>query len=80
MYILECKHFTELEELEYLTGLSIKELWDMGVDLDDYTCFFQTNEKINSDKYWRLILKFDSMCDWQEYEINGKYYYIIYHA
>ena len=80
MDILEMKHFTELEELEYLTGLSTDELWDIGVVLDDYTCFFQTNEKIDFTKYWWLELQFDRMFEWQVYEINGKYYYIIYHA
>ena len=73
--------FTTEEELTQLTGLTEKELWDIGFVLDDWDIGFQSDKKIDENNLWWLYYRMDNYCvGFKEVVYNGKYYYTVHHA
>ena len=73
--------FENEKELTQLTGLSNKELWDNGFNLDDWDIGFQSDKKINfSNLSWLWVAMDNYCCGYNEVEYMGKYYYMVYHS
>lgn len=73
--------FDTEEELIALTGLTHKQLWDAGFNLDDWNWGFRTINEILTNAEASLIDIMESCyCSVEMAYYNGYYYYLAYHA
>lgn len=74
--------FETEKELEELTGLTQKDLWNVGFNLDDWDIGFQSDTKLHEDPSpediesgdfcgWELLVPFDSPAHWLMNQMNN---------
>lgn len=76
-------------DLQELTGLSYKELWEAGFNLDDMDFGIVCDVELVEDWWsngapyysWWLLDRMDSHCvGYNHVEYNGKHYYTVHHS
>jgi hypothetical protein len=76
-------------DLQELTGLSYKELWEAGFNLDDMDFGIVCDVELGEDWWsngapyysWWLLDRMDSHCvGYNHVEYNGKHYYTVHHS
>ena len=87
--------FSDVSDLEKLTGLDADGLWDAGFNLDDWDVGFRSDEPLGivhkddwdqpyvdwyDTAHW-LGMQMDCYCVGCNFtEYGGKYYYLVYHS
>ena len=82
--------FDNERQLQALTGLDHKGLWDAGFDLDDWDYGFVTMDEwpdpeslwstANPFYQWQLLAMLTNVCTVEHVEYQGRHYYMRYHA
>ena len=78
--------FGNEEELQQLTGLNHKSLWDNGFDLDDWDWGFVSDTYWSPHygatlyEYWILNHMHNYCTGYKCVQYDDKYYYMLYHS